>query len=254
MASFFSRARLATLSKYLAGTAVTGTAGFNLWTRQCAFDDGFTPAHDRLFQHPILKKVNPRNNPDFHDCCFRTVPFDKLRPDLVEDALGGGSKLVETYSAGVWGRYGDSCLHLTSPKRRGTDLMAPGFNIQRKIMERARKNESNAGDLWEKEELLKSTYQVADDFIVIEKSPNSILLRGGLSPRVAPEGPREKDSIIALDAELDTQNRVVKFNLKSILVDGVSESKDVPFSGTVVFLHQQYAKLLVTAGVDYCIA
>ncbi|KAK1706939.1 uncharacterized protein BDZ83DRAFT_758314 [Colletotrichum acutatum] len=238
MASFFSKARLATISKFTAGTTITGAAGLHLWTRQCAFDDNFTPANDPLFQHSLLKMVNPKNNPDFHDCCYRTVPFDKLRPDLVEDALSGGSKLVETYSAGVWGRY--------------------AFNIQRKIMEMARKDESNAGDLWEKEELLKSTYPVgttfADDFIVIERSPSSILLRGGLSPRVAPDGPRELDSIITLDADLDRQARVVSFKLKSILLNGVSDGKGAPLPGPAVFLHQQYAKLLVTAGADHCVA
>ncbi|KAK1712550.1 hypothetical protein BDP67DRAFT_517656 [Colletotrichum lupini] len=238
MASFFSKARLATFSKFAAGATITGAAGFHLWTRQCAFDDTFTPANDPIFQHSLLKKVNPNNNPDFHDCCYRTVPFDKLRPDLVEDALSGGSKLVETYSAGVWGRY--------------------AFNIQRKIMEMARKDESNAGDLWEKEELLKSTYPVgtafADDFIVIEKSPSSILLRGGLSPRVAPDGPRELDSIISLGADLDRQARVVSFKLKSILLNGVSDGNDAPLPGPAVFLHRQYARLLVTAGVDHCVA
>ncbi|KAK1625257.1 hypothetical protein BDP81DRAFT_499872 [Colletotrichum phormii] len=238
MASFFSRARLATFSKFAAGTAIAGAASFHLWTRQCAFDDNFTPANDALFQHPLLKKVNPKNNPDFHDCCFHMVSFDKLRPELVEDALSGGSKLVESYSAGVWGRY--------------------AFNIQRKIMEMARKDESNAGDLWKNEELLKTTYQAgttfANDFIVIEKSPSSILLRGGLSPRVAPDGSRELDSIITLDAELDHQSRVVTFKLKSILVNGLSDGKGVSLVGPGIFLHQQYAKLLVTAGVDHCVA
>ncbi|WYZ43137.1 hypothetical protein EsH8_VI_000836 [Colletotrichum jinshuiense] len=238
MASFFSRARLATFSKFAAGTAVAVPAGFHLWTRQCAFDENFSPATDPIFQHPFLKKVNPKNNPDFHDCCFRTVPFDRIRPELLEDALSGGSKLVETYSAGVWGRY--------------------GFSIQRKIMEKARKDESNAGDLWEKEQLLKSTYPVgtifADDFIVIDKSPNNLMLRGGHSPRVAPDSPREMDTFITLTTELDPQACVAKFKLKSMVLDGVSEGKGVPLGGVEVFLHQQYAKFLLTAGVDHCIA
>ncbi|KAJ0296202.1 hypothetical protein COL516b_011851 [Colletotrichum fioriniae] len=122
----------------------------------------------------------------------------------------------------------------------------------------ARKDDSNARDLWEKEELLKSTYPVgttfADDFIVVEKSPSSILLRGGLSPTVAPDGPRELDSIITLVADVDRQARVVSFKLKSILLNGVSDGKGVPLVGPGIFLHQQYAKLLVTAGVDHCVA
>ncbi|KZL80122.1 hypothetical protein CI238_05395 [Colletotrichum incanum] len=238
MATFFSRGRLATFSKIVAATAVAVPAGFHLWTRPCAFDDQFSPTTDPIFQHPFLKKVNPKNNPDFHDCCFKSVPFDKIRPDLLADALNGGSRLVETYSAGVWGRY--------------------AFNIQRKIMEKARKNESNATDLWEKEQLLKSTYQVgtifADDFIVVDKSPNCLMFRGGLSPRVAPEGPREMDTFITLTTELDPQTRVARFNLKSMVLDGVSEGKGVPLGGVEIFLHQQYAKILLTAGVGHCVA
>ncbi|GKT50584.1 uncharacterized protein ColSpa_10765 [Colletotrichum spaethianum] len=125
-------------------------------------------------------------------------------------------------------------------------------------MEKARKNESNATDLWEKEQLLKSTYQVgtifADDFIVVDKSPNSLMLRGGLSPRVSPEGPREMDTFITLTTELDPQTRVARFNLKSMVLDGVSEGKGVPLGGVEIFMHQQYAKLLLTAGVDHCVA
>ncbi|GKT90081.1 hypothetical protein Ct61P_07931 [Colletotrichum tofieldiae] len=224
MATLFSRARLATFSKIVAATAVAAPAGFHLWTRRCAFDDQFSPATDPIFQHPFLKKANPKNNPDFHDCCFKTVPFENIRPDLLADALNGGSRLVETYSAGVWG-----------------DM-----------------NESNATDLWEKEQLLKSTYQVgtifADDFVVVDKSPNCIMLRGGLSPRVAPEGPREMDTFITLTTELDPQARVARFNLKSMVLDGVSEGKGVPLGGVAIFLHQQYAKLLLTAGVNHCLA
>ncbi|KAF9871326.1 hypothetical protein CkaCkLH20_11247 [Colletotrichum karsti] len=238
MASLFTRARLMTFSKLVAGTAIAVPTGFHLWTRQCAFDESFSPATDPVFQHPFLKKANPKNNPDFHDCYLRTVPFDKIRPDLLEDALNGGSKLVETYSAGLWGRY--------------------AFTPQRKIIELARKDGSNASDMWEKEDLLKSSYPVgaifADDFIVIDKSPNTLMFRGGLSPRVAPEGPREMDTFITLTTELDPKTQVAKFKLKSMVIDGVSDGKGVPLGGFACFLHQQYAKLLLTAGVDHCIA
>ncbi|KAF5495083.1 hypothetical protein CGCS363_v009240 [Colletotrichum siamense] len=235
MASIFTRARLLAFSKFAAATAVVVPTGFHLWTRQCCLDESFSPATDSLFQHPFLKKVNPDNNGGFHDCFVREVAFENVRPGLLEDALGGGSKLVETYAAGVWGRY--------------------AFTVQRKLMERARKNESNAGDIWDKEGLLKSTYPVgtilADDFIVIDKSPNTIMFRGGVSPRE--QGPREMDTFITLVTELDPQKRVVRFKIKSMMIDRVSNGKGA-LMGVVVALHQQYAKLLLTAGVDHCVA
>ncbi|TDZ13970.1 hypothetical protein C8035_v002926 [Colletotrichum spinosum] len=238
MAFFFSRARLAAFSGVAAGTAVAVPAVFHLWTRQCAFDESFSPATDPISQHPFFKKANPKNNSSFHDCCYRTVSFDRIRPDLLEDALSGGSKLVETYSAGVWGRY--------------------AFVAQRKIMEIVRKSESNAGDIWDEEELLRTTYPagtiIADDFIVLDKSTNCIIFRGGESPRVAPGGPRDMDTYITLTTELDRDARVAKFKLKSIVLNGLSDGKGLPLGGPEVFLHQQYAKLLVTAGVDHCTA
>lgn len=107
MASIFTRARLLAFSKFAAATAVVVPTGFHLWTRQCSLDESFSPATDSLFQHPFLKKVNPDNNGGFHDCFVREVAYENVRPGLLEDALGGGSKLVETYAAGVWGRYGE---------------------------------------------------------------------------------------------------------------------------------------------------
>ncbi|KAI8269751.1 hypothetical protein K4K58_000197 [Colletotrichum sp. SAR11_239] len=235
MASIFNRARLLAFSKFAAATAVVVPTGFHLWTRQCCLDESFSPATDSLFQHPFLKKVNPDNNGGFHDCFVREVAFENVRPGLLEDALGGGSKLVETYAAGVWGRY--------------------AFTVQRKLMERARKNESNAGDIWEKEGLLKSTYPIgtilADDFIVIDKSSNTLMFHGGVSPRE--EGPREMDTFITLVTELDPHKRVVRFKIKSMMIDRVSNGKGA-LMGVVVALHQQYAKLLLTAGVDHCVA
>lgn len=144
-------------------------------------------------------------------------------------------------------------------------------------MEKARESESNKGDIWDKKGLLSSSYEVgtsfplsrmfrinigsqsqgtifADDFVVIDKSPDSITLRGGMSPRVAPEGPREMDTFIALAADLDRASRTATFRLKSVVVDGTSEGKGVPLGGVECFLHRQYAKLLVTAGVDHCAA
>ncbi|KAH0421305.1 hypothetical protein CcaCcLH18_13497 [Colletotrichum camelliae] len=195
MASIFTRARFLAFSKFAAATAVAVPTGFHLWTRQCSLDESFSPATDSLFQHPFLKKVNPDNNGGFHDCFVREVAFENVRPGLLEDALGGGSKLVERYAAGVWGRY--------------------AFTVQRKLMEKARRNESNAGDLWETDGLLKSTYPIgtilADDFIVIDKSPNTLMFRGGVSPRE--EGPREMDTFITLVTELDPQKRVVRFKV-----------------------------------------
>lgn len=47
-------------------------------------------------------------NEPMHDVCMRRIPIFKLKPELIQDAQDGGTKLVEQYSAGVWGGFGMS--------------------------------------------------------------------------------------------------------------------------------------------------
>ncbi|KAL2132249.1 hypothetical protein VTI74DRAFT_4044 [Chaetomium olivicolor] len=77
----------------------------------------------------MLKTINPRKNPTTSDCCVRTVPFAKIRPELLDDAERGGPRLIEAFCAGMWGGY--------------------GYGVQRNIM-RLTKDDSNSNDLWTK--------------------------------------------------------------------------------------------------------
>ncbi|KAK1564023.1 uncharacterized protein LY79DRAFT_530694, partial [Colletotrichum navitas] len=86
------------------------------------------------------------------------------------------------------------------------------------------------------------------------KNPPILIFRGGLSPRVAPVAAREMDTFVTLTTERNPQLGVARFNLKAKVPNGVSEGKGVPLGGVTVCLHQQYAKLLLTAGVDHCVA
>jgi hypothetical protein len=97
--------RLLKLAKAAAGVSVTGAAGFWFWTRKCSFEE-FEPETDALFRHTILSKINPWNKPESHDMCVRRVAVGEVKPELLEDARRGGSKLVEAFCAGMLGRYG----------------------------------------------------------------------------------------------------------------------------------------------------
>ncbi|KPM42980.1 hypothetical protein AK830_g3497 [Neonectria ditissima] len=166
-----TRRRLLGLARAAAGISATGTAGFWFWTRKCQFED-FSPETDKLFHHPLLKQINPGNNPESHDMCVRRVPFSQLKPELLQDAQRGGSKLVEAYSAGMWGRY--------------------AYAIQRKIMESFR-DDSNRDDVWAKEDLLRSTYEpdppLSNDarLLLAAAKPTGAGLGG--QPGGAPSGP-----------------------------------------------------------------
>lgn len=107
-ASWFSnplRQRLARLSRFVIGAPVVGFSALYLWTIKCRFEP-FGPETSPLFQHPMLKVINPRNNPSSNDCCVRAVPFSQIKPELLEDARQGGTRLVEAFCAGMWGGYG----------------------------------------------------------------------------------------------------------------------------------------------------
>jgi hypothetical protein len=97
-------------SKVLQGIAV-GTASsigaFFVWTKHCKI--GYLqPTSDPLFTNQWYKKLNANANPTLHDECIRKLPLFKLKPELVEDAKKGGTKLVEGLSQGVWGGFGMS--------------------------------------------------------------------------------------------------------------------------------------------------
>jgi hypothetical protein len=99
------RQRLARLSRFVFGAPAVGFTALYLWTIKCRFEP-FGPENSALFQHPILKIINPRNNPSSDDCCVRAVSFAQVKPELLDDARRGGARLVETFCAGMWGGYG----------------------------------------------------------------------------------------------------------------------------------------------------
>ncbi|KAK4148979.1 hypothetical protein C8A00DRAFT_19280 [Chaetomidium leptoderma] len=239
-ASSFSgtlRQRLARLSQFVLGPPIVGFGALYLWTSKCRFEP-FGPENSTLFQHPTLKIINPRNNPSSHDCCVRAVPFAQVRPELLEDARRGGTRMVEAFSAGMWGGY--------------------GYGIQRNIM-RMTKDESNINDLWTKQELLRDSYEpgtaITNHFLVLDKTSSSLTFRGCLGPQQSPPpGPLELDNLFELSATVDEKSQRVEFRLKCITFDGTDlTAREDPYGGFPGFLHRQYAKLLVEAAVKNCV-
>ena len=102
------------LSKLLQGAGVALFASattFYVWTKHCHFVP-LSPSGDPIFRSAFYGKHNPASNPTTHDVCVRKLPLFKLRPELVEDAQKGGTKLVEGFCAGVWGGFGRFALYL----------------------------------------------------------------------------------------------------------------------------------------------
>lgn len=99
------RRRLLRASQFVVGAPIVALGGMYLWTSACRFEP-FGPETSPLFRHPVLKSINPRNNPSSNDCCVRAVPFSKIKPELLEDARRGGYHTTEAFCAGMWGGYG----------------------------------------------------------------------------------------------------------------------------------------------------
>ncbi|KAL7943362.1 hypothetical protein V8C42DRAFT_328857 [Trichoderma barbatum] len=231
-----ARRRLIRLAQVIIGGPVVTFGGLAIWTRKCAFEP-FGPDTDALFKHPILKDLNPRNNPSTHDSCVRRVPFGQLRPELLEDAKRGGSALVEEFSRGMWAGY--------------------GYGIQRRLMGLTKAPE-NRTDVWTPDELGRCTYEpgtiMTNHFLVLEKSSTSLTFRGCPAPKESPFRPRDLDNLFALTAELNEKRQEAEFRLKAITFDAVTTSpKEDPFGGVPGMLHRVYAKLLVEAAVGWCV-
>ncbi|KAF5578004.1 amidase signature domain-containing protein [Fusarium pseudocircinatum] len=207
--SAVSRQRLILAAKVAAGVSLTGAASFHLVTRKCYFEP-FGPENGRsLYEHPLLKQINPWNKPGSADSCVREVPFEKLDKVLLEDAKNGGTKLVETFIAGMWGGF--------------------GYGIQRRIMTFF-KNETNKNDLWEKKDLLASTYEpgtyFTNHFVVLSKTPTCITMRGCFDPHQSPPSPMDVDNLVEIRAELDEAKQVAVLKLQVITFDGRKEASD----------------------------
>ncbi|GKZ56025.1 hypothetical protein AnigIFM49718_001248 [Aspergillus niger] len=227
-----TQSRLLTLCKFSAAASLAGVGGWQFWTGKCYFEP-FGPENDALFQSEYFKKFNPGNHPSLNDSCVRKVSMSQIPPDLVEDALRGGSKLTERFCAGVWGGY--------------------GYSIQRNILAFVGQNEGNAKSmLWDKNQLLSSTYEegtiVTDHFKVVAKNPRSIIMWGAESPSTNPEIRREMENLSEVSTNVDTDKGVVEFRLKNIFYNGVERLTGDLFPPPIVWLHFQYCKLLVEAG------
>lgn len=114
-----SRQKLFQLAKYAtvtsAGGALLGLGSWKIWSRHAYFEH-FTPDTDSLFHIPLMKSINPHNNPTLDDSCVYSVPISNIKTELLEDHRRGGPKLVNSFAQGMWGGYGiNLCNHQTVP-------------------------------------------------------------------------------------------------------------------------------------------
>lgn len=120
-----------------------------------------------------------------------------------------------------------------------------GYRYQRLYMQYKYRGPETAHQLWDVPELQSSTYhvgtQITDHFEVVSKTPESIVVRCGGSPRIREVRPGE--GLFEMCTHLSEKEGVVEFGLKSAFFAGLGKADAPPMSGLMKWLHVQYAKL-----------
>jgi len=211
------------LSKSLQGVGVLtffSVTSFTVWTKHAHISSpaDFNPSTDPLFRSEWYQRLNPRGHEATYDECVRRIGLQKIRPELVEDARAGGSKLVEEFVRGVWG--------------------GPGYTIQRLYLQNKWRRPETEHQLWTTKQLRESDYspstQITDHFIVLSKTPTSVLIRCGDSPLNSPDKPRASDGLFEMCATADIEHGYAEFRMKSIFFvgeegwAGAIDSKSLP--------------------------
>ncbi|KAI9367769.1 hypothetical protein BJX61DRAFT_551089 [Aspergillus egyptiacus] len=201
-------------------TGLASVGAFFLYTRNARFEPMI--ATDPIFSHPFYRQFNPEKNPTTHDLCIRRVPLREINPSLLEKK----GKLVEAFCAGVWSGW--------------------GYAFQRAYLSRKYESPETATHLWSPEQLASSSYEVGtlitDHFEVVEKTAERIVVRCGDSPRRREV--RASDGLFEISAVVKPEDGVAEFGLKSCFYQGLGKAAGEPMPPHIVWLHQQYTKLL----------
>ena len=113
-------------------------------------------------------------------------------------------------------------------------------------------------DLWQPSALALSTYPVGsvvtNHFLVLSRTPTSILIRCGDSPLTSPYEPRESDGLFEISATTNFEKGYAEFQLKSVFFNGTEANRGATagLGPWMWWLHQQYAKLWMEAAVGKC--
>ncbi|PSK55664.1 hypothetical protein B9Z65_4542 [Elsinoe australis] len=184
------------------------------------------PTSDYLYNTTFYSRLNPHLNPTMNDICIRKVPMSSIKDEYLKDE----GKLAEKFCAGIWSTW--------------------GFAIQRRYLERKYRDQTPE-QLWDVKDLAENKYEVGtyitDHFEVINKTPESVVVRCGDSPRV--QQPRASDGVFEMVAIPDKANGEVEFQLKSIFFNAETQSQNKPVPFHIEVAHRWYTKLWMESAI-----
>ncbi|KAJ5723823.1 hypothetical protein N7488_001858 [Penicillium malachiteum] len=211
---------------FVATTAggLVGLGSFFVFTRHAILVP-IEPA-DHLNKFVQNGNFNPYSNPVVEDKFVRRIPLDQINPRLLENP----QKLNESFYAGVWS--------------------GPGFSIQRVLSRLVSPDDPKMPKLWSRAELAASTYEqgtwITGSLEVCEKTPEFIVVRGGDTE--IRDGLKNLDAFLELSSAIKKEEGVVEFGLRSVFFTGTDATGTPALPGFAVWLHLQYAKLLLVTG------
>ena len=127
------------------------------------------------------------------------------------------------------------------------DPVRVGYAVQRKVLDRKYRGPETAQQLWTNEQLSGSSYDkgtiITDHFEVVEKTPTSIAVRCGDSPRNP--ALRPSDGLFIISARIDREREEVELGLKSLLFssEGSIKGHKGPMPPWIEELHQWYSRI-----------
>jgi len=127
----------------------------------------------------------------------------------------------------------------------------PGFAFQRRYLERKYRGPATAHNVWDTKDLKESDYpvgmEITDHFEVMSHTPESVIVRCGASP--SDKGVRPSDGLFEIKAEVNKEEGVAEFQLKSIFYQGLGKAEKTPMPPFIEFLHREYTKLWMETAI-----
>ncbi|KAJ4291378.1 hypothetical protein N0V88_005971 [Collariella sp. IMI 366227] len=180
------------------------------------------PKDDPLWASKSYAKYNLYQNPSTQDLCVKRIPLSKIKPELLQRE----GDLALEFCRGVWSGL--------------------GYRPQRLYLARKYQGPATASQLWTVSQLSQSTYepgtQLTDHFEVVEKTPSSVVVRCGDTPRNS--RPRDSDGLFVVSATVDEEREEAVLALKSCFFKSSERVEGIlgPMPGWVEEAHRWYSR------------
>ncbi|KAH8668401.1 hypothetical protein BX600DRAFT_256092 [Xylariales sp. PMI_506] len=183
---------------------------------------------DALLRSPLLRELNRFQNPIMTDLVVKRIPLSKIRPELRDDEAA----LSIEFNRVVWSGW--------------------AHTPQRVILTQKHKGPETADQLFTREELARSRYelgtQFVDHFEVVSRTRDEVVVRAGDSPRQKAD--RDLDGLLALRARIDREAGEVELSFATVFFKGKEKDASPPVPPPVEYLHQLYARALLLNGAQ----